>query len=186
LVRLTLAINAPMFNKINDAALSDPTWSGTTSGGSPLAWGPYTKFWFQDYGTTTATRAIHPSGLSIDPGVAVTSIPSGGSQTDNMQGIAGWSSGPANAKVGFTVTPHATDYDVDLQAGTFKALGIERRGAEGGSICFWFPRMEIEATPVLGTNGEVLAHQVQLVGHEDLDAIGTTDIIKSTILIGLG
>jgi hypothetical protein len=185
LVRLNLAINAARFKNVGDS-VTDPTWAGSPSGNAPIAWGPRTKFQFQDYGTTTATNTIHISGLAIDPGIVVVPIPSGGEQTDNMPGLAGWSSGVVNATASFMVTPQASTYDTDLQAGTFKVFGTWRGNTEGSVVAFWMPRAEITATPVLSENGEVLATQVSLLAHEDLDAIGETDLIKSPILIGLG
>jgi len=185
LPRITLNINATYWTNSADGT-THPTWSGATTGQAPVAFGPRTKFFFQDYGTTTDTTTIHLSELSVDPALAPVPISAVTSQTDNAQGSAGWSQGPYNPTASFTITPHSDAYDTDLGADTFKVFGVFRRNVEGSSFCVWFPRAEISATPVLGANGEVLATQVTILGHEDLDAVGTTDIVKSPMVIGLG
>ena len=167
-----------------DAISSTPAWSGTLNGDAPISMGPRTKVYLYDYGTTTAA-SVNASNIEINPGVEVTPIPSTTSATNNMEGLAGWSIGKPAPTASMQIVPHSDSYDTDLQAGTYKAFRLERQGAEGSSFCIGMPRCEVSATPKLDANGDVLATNISLMAHEDADAIGTTDLAKSPMYIGL-
>lgn len=159
--------------------------AGAISGDAPLVMGPRTKFLLQDYGTKTETPALHPSGVALDPGLEVVRGKVSTSQVNNAQGQWGYSTNKARPTMEFTLTPHDADYDIDQKAGTFKVCGYWREGTEGRGIYFSMPRAELIVTPKLGTANEVLVHQMSILGHEDVDGIGTTDLAKSPFVIGL-
>lgn len=167
-----------------DAISSTPSWSGTLHGAAPVAMGPNTKVYLYDYGATTAD-SVHASNIEINPGVEVTPIPTTTTATDNMEGLAGWSIGKPNPTASMQIVPHTDAYDTDLIAGTYKAFRLERPGGEGSAFCIGMPRCKVAATPKLDANGDVLATNIQLRGHEDTDSIGTTDLAKSPLYIGL-
>lgn len=161
------------------------TLAGAISGDAPLVMGPRTKFFLQDYGTATETPGLHPSGVAIDPGIEVIRGLVSTSQADNAQGHWGYSTPVAVPTMEFTITPHDSEWDVDQKAGTFKVCGYWREGTEGRGIYFSMPRAELAVTPKPGTANEVRVTQLSLLGHEDVDAIGTTDLAKSPFSITL-
>ena len=123
--------------------------------------------------------------LSVETGIEVAPIPAITEQTANFQGLAGWTTSPARPTASFLITPHSVDFDADFVAGTYKVFRIAIQGPEGKAMCITFPRCEISTNPVHAPNGEVMATRVTIAAHEDTTAIGTTDLARSMMVIGL-
>ncbi len=166
------------------AISSTPSFSGTLNGAAPLHMGRDTSVYLDDYGSTSATSK-HVNGLEVGLGVTVAPIETVTSATASMEGLAGWTLSKPDPTASMTIVPHGSEWETDLQGGTYKAFAVERRGAEGSAFAIVMPRCEVSSTPKTGDNGEVLAEQVTLRAHEDQDSVGTTDVAKSPILIGL-
>lgn len=184
---IVLDVTAARFRNVGQDGLAAPSWSGSPATLGPVVLGPRTKLWLQDYGATTQTTGLHLSSASWTVGVSVAPVEVITEQTAGMPGIGLFSTAPARPECEVTIVPWDDDYDVDLAASTptYKAIRVALESTEGKSIAIMFPRAQIMATPKIAQVGEVLGATVKLEAHEDADAIGTTDLAKSPILIGL-
>lgn len=185
---LNLAINAGKFTTAE--SLTKTTFTGSPTGGAPVMLGPRTKLWLQDVGTTTATASIHLVSMSLNPGVAVAEIPAVTSQTDNLEGFAGYSTAMIAPTLEITITGDKTlftDFGSEDTTRTFKHLMLERRGPEGKSLCIYLPKCEITQVPnAFAENGEIVSYALTLRGHERTPSATGTSLNRSPLLIGLG
>lgn len=166
------------------AISSTPSFDGTLHGAAPISMGPRTKMYCQDYGSESATSQ-HLSNVEVSPGITVSPIETSTSAADNMEGLAGWSIDKPAPTASFQVVPHTQDFNTDLEAETFKNFMIERQDAEGKVLAISMLYCEVSSTPKLDANGNVLATNVTLRGHEAPDAVGTTDLAKTPLAIGM-
>lgn len=164
----------------------NPTWSSTVDGFAPTAIGPTTNIFLQDYGTTTSVN-IHAHEVTVEVGVPVSRIETLTEAQDNMEGTAGYSNPDADTLITIVLGPHAEDLIADFDADTFKVFRWTKRDSAGNLFCFMAPRCEVVEYPVPAeAPGQVWGQRIVLRAHEDLDSVGTTNLIKSKLLIGIG
>lgn len=159
-----------------------PAFSGTLLGFAPLQIGRDLNVYLDDVGATTIV-CQHVSNFEFDPGISFVPIETSTTCIDNLEGMAGWTIERPTPNASMQITPHTTAFETDLQAGTFKNLLYERSAPEGFAFALMMPHAEVNTTPKLGLNDEVLAEDITLKAHEDLDSVGTTDVAKAPFLL---
>lgn len=159
-----------------------PTIPSTSDGHPSRVIGRDTVMSIAEYGDPTPILECAAS-VSIQPGVPVEMMPSVDEPYDGMEGMNGWSSGSSTGVVEATLYDYRKEWAQGLQAGTYYRVSYAQPAEPGNAWRITCPRNVISKSPVRAPAGPVDGTQLAFEMTENLDAIGTTEIAKSTICL---
>lgn len=159
---------------VTPEAAADPSWSATPYGHGPLAIGPDSEFWMEDFGTSDNTTH-HLSTIEIEPNVLSTGVDAVTEKNTGLPGRGGYSLAKGSSNVNLTLVPFAQSHYTDFEAGTLKAARFSRIAAAGSAWAISFPRAEIVATPKKGASNDAMAQMVSLRPLMDVDNSAASD-----------
>jgi hypothetical protein len=174
-------IFAASFLGPNDAP--SPAWTVAATGNAPVAIGPDTEVHLGDFGDP-AVANIHVSSCNVSFGVPVIVVETVTEVQDNMEGTAGYATGPADTTVALGIVPMASSWWDDFDDNASKVFHWTKRAAAGGIFSILVPNCEIAAQPSRGAVGAVSQANLELRAFPNL--LDTTAIASSKILIGIG
>lgn len=160
--------------------LSDVTWTSDPEGAAPLAVGPRTTFWMQDYGTNTTTTR-HALELSIKPGGKPFAIETITEQESGMPGIAAYGLTRDKTTASLKLLMDQEGFE-DFTAGQLKQIRWQRDGGPGRAIAFGMYRAEVSATPVVSEAGPSMGMDLELTALRNTDSVASTDLWRSRLV----
>jgi hypothetical protein len=176
-----MTIFAASFLGPNDAP--SPAWTAAPTGNAPVSIGPDTEVHVGDFGNT-AVANVHVSSCGISFGVPVVPVETVTEVDDNMEGLAGYATQPADSSVSLGIVPMASSWWDNFDDDTFKIFQWSKRAAAGQIFAIVTPNNEVAAQPTRGTVGAVSNANVELRAFPN--TLSTTALSTSKILIGIG
>lgn len=159
-----------------------PTLPTTSEGIAARVIGRDTTMSIGVYGDPTRTIECAAS-CSFDPGVPVIMMESVDEPYDGMEGMNGWSTGSSTGKVDMVLYNYRKTWAQALAAGTYYRVRYGQPAEPGNAWAITTPRCTISSSPVRVDAGPVDGVQLSMECTENLDAIGTTEIAKSTVCL---
>ena len=177
--KATMAINLPrnappsldltiMATNFAHENLTKTVWTQPPRGQAPLAIARDTKLFLQDYGVYT-DQTYCVSSLTLEPGINILPVDTVTKDGAAMEGRCGFTLGQADTTFTPVLVPFDDDYEVDLQAGTYKAARFAQVAQAGKVWGLHWSRSEVGETPKWGVASNVQGITVKYRGHEDLE-----------------
>lgn len=159
------------------------TWAAAGIGAQII--GRYTRFWFEDYGTTTSTKKGIGS-MEIGPLVERSKIEAITSGGENLESMVGYSStAGTETTVTLNIAGYDDDWEADLQADTYKVARYAHESQPGKSWAIHFPRCQIRQTPKPSPVSDIQGTSVTLLACRDTTTTATTALWRSKVAIVL-
>lgn len=180
--RLDLTVMAATWRHVG---LTKTNWTQTPAGKAPLAVGPDTKIFLQDYGTYT-DQTYCLSSYAMEPGINIipvdTVVTAEGS---NMEGRCTYTIGQADTTATVQLDPYAQDWEKALETRTFKTLRYSQVAQAGKAWAIHMSRVEITETPKWGAFSNAQGVNVKFTAHEDLENSNANNakLWRSTIVL---
>lgn len=163
--------------------VSDVSWTSDPEGAAPVAVGPRTSFWIEDYGTSTNTTR-HCMELNVKPGGKPSPIETITEAEDGMPGIAAYGLTRDKTTASLKMLFSQAEYQ-DFSAQTLKQLRWQRDGGAGRTIAVGMYRAEIMSPPVPTAVNPSLGEDFELHALRNTDDSATTDLWRSRMVIVL-
>jgi len=164
-------------------AMSDPTWASDPYGLAPVAVGPTTSLWLEDYGTTTSTQR-HAIELSVTPGSTREPVETLTEVQSGMVGRSHYGLGKDDT-VAMLHTLFSQGELTDFEAQTVKVVRWSRNAPAGQGFAVAMHRCEIHDPPSSAPAGPSLGMKLGLRALRDTDSVATTDLWRTRIAIVL-
>lgn len=177
--RLAFKTKVARFDTPDD--LSDPSFSAIPEGDAPVAVGPSTQLWVEDYGTTTNTQR-HAVEFSVKPGGAPAPCETLTEQTDGMPGIAHYGLTRDDSTAELKTLFSQAEFD-DFTNGQLKTVRWSRNSTAGRTIAVAMHRCEFPKTPKSTGVGPSLGQDLSLRALQDTTDVATTDLWRSRLVL---
>ena len=149
----------------------------------PSVMGPDTSILVEDSDSSTLTGVCSGS-VSVTPGVPVTPLECLADNLGDMEGVALYSTSPADSTIELQLFPFDSTLYTDKAADTNKQIAVIKHGSAGGAFAFFAQNCEIQS--VVFGEGEFTSSEMRLRAVEHAPETATTALERSKVRIFLG
>lgn len=167
-------------------SISAPTWTGSVSGIPGLPVGAKTTVRISDAGTSAYT-CVDVVSMEFEAGVPVVPLPTVTQCQGEMEGRAGYVTGPGDTVL--TVQVYlAAGWQDDFDGVQNMEVTIEQRSEAGKFWCLKLPLCNLMESPEYGQSDEVSLHTLKFLAREPSNVTNGSypELAKAKFLLGLG